>query len=553
MSRNPGFTRPRRHDTHIIEAMQIRIRDKMYHTEDASKRFIGQQELRALWVDLELRRVFPSHSWEDHEIRTIQRYYLKVLSILVMIAWPGVCSNDKSGFREGFFQRPYLADRNLPLASKSLSFLNEHAINFRERQSAFCPVTIEERRISEIQKVAADRPLPFTEEESPLGEGASGKVKRVVIAREGFRSTEDAINVKVCGDIKPLRQTSNETDRCLQEMHVACKTFHIDSRAKNFRREFRRLGWIKRAKEDIRIMKHLAALEQGDNVMILLPMAEHFDLDVFLRQGFKPTRDTEDAKKLYDFDTSFPNLKEDDLSAALVNELCQIAAALQWLHEGNEASDTSYSSLAHMDLKPENILVAGDPGSLIGKWMLSDFGVSLFSRSKEVTRGQSSRTSGSSYLDEPRRGCGSYQPPEIKHERIDGRKCDVWSFGCILVDVLAFALGRKDLFHEVRGLRNCGEDDYFYQTNLIRTDTQTPINNVNTKLKTGIRRWLKDQRLSGSRPRWVRYYIDILESALKCDPHDRQSIGFIVNALSDLRQGKATAIQHSICSLVHRS
>ena len=183
--------------------MQLRIRDKMYHTEDASKRFIGQQELRTLWVDLELRRVFPSHSWEDHEITTIQCHYLKILSILVMIGWPGVCSNDKSGFREDFFQRPYLTDRNLPLASESLRFLNEHAINFRERQSAFCPVTIEERRVSEIQIVAADRPLPFTEEESPLGEGASGKVKRVVIARECFRNTEDALNVKVCGGINP--------------------------------------------------------------------------------------------------------------------------------------------------------------------------------------------------------------------------------------------------------------------------------------------------------------------------------------------------------------
>ena len=328
-------------------------------------------------------------------------------------------------------------------------------------------------------------------------------------------------------------------------MHVACKTFHIESRARNFRREFRRLGWVKKAEEDIRIMKHLAALEQGGNVMILLPMAEHFDLDVFLCQGFKPTRDTEDAKKLYDFDTSFPGLKEDDLSAALVNELCQIAAALQWLHEGNKDSATLCSSLAHMDLKPENILVAGDPGSLIGRWMLSDFGVSLFSRSQEVTHGQSSRTSGSSSLDEPRRGCGSYQTPEIKHERIDGRKCDVWSFGCILVDVLAFALGRKDLFHEVRGLRNCGEDDYVYQTKLIRMNTQTPVNDVNTELKTGIRRWLEYQRFNADRPRWVRCYIDILESALKCAPHDRQNIGSIVNALSDLRKGTATTIQHS--------
>lgn len=326
-------------------------------------------------------------------------------------------------------------------------------------------------------------------------------------------------------------------------MHVACKTFHIEGRDGNFRREFRRLGWVKEAKADTRIMRHIAALAHRDNVMILLPMAQHFDLDVFLRQGYKPTRDTNEAEKLYDFDTRFPGLKDDELGAALVKELCELASAVQWLHEGNDTSQSLYRSLAHMDLKPENILIAADPRSLIGKWMLSDFGVSLFGLSHGVSQGQSARTTASSYFDEPRRGCGTYQPPEIKHVGIDGRKCDVWSFGCVLFDVMSFALGRTELFYKVRAMRNCGGDDYFYQTKCGRMDGQTAISNTNTKLKKQIRHWLRAQKPSVKHPRWVRCYIDIIESTLKCDPQDRPEIGSVVCALSDVRKGTELTIQ----------
>ena len=333
---------------------------------------------------------------------------------------------------------------------------------------------------------------------------------------------------------------------------MACKAFHTDGRAGSFRKELRRLGWVKEAKEDIRIMKHIAALAHGGNVMILLPLAEHFDLDVFLRHGFKPTRSTEEAEKLYDFNSTFPGLEDDNLSAALVNELCELAFAIQWLHEGNEASQSLYSSLAHMDLKPENILVAKDPNSLIGKWMLSDFGVSLFSRSQAVSQGQSAHSTGSSYLDEPRRGCGTYQPPEIKHLGIDGRKCDVWSFGCILLDVLSFALGRTKLFQEVRAKRNFGGDDYFYETKIGRTESQVLISDANTRLKTQIRRWLKDEKRSTKHPRWVRCYIDVIERTLKCDPQDRPGIRSVVCDLKHVRQGKKTAIHHFSPLLVDR-
>lgn len=325
---------------------------------------------------------------------------------------------------------------------------------------------------------------------------------------------------------------------------MACKTFHIDGRKRNFDRELRRLGWVKRAKEGTRIMKHIAALAHGGNVMILLPMAEHFDLDVFLRGGFKPTRDTDDARQLYDFDSRFPKLKDADLGLMLVKELCELASAVRWLHEGSEASQELYRSLAHMDLKPENILIVEDSNSPIGRWMLSDFGVSLFGLSKDISQGGSTRTTASSYVNGPQRGCGTYQPPEIKHETIDGRKCDVWSFGCILLDVMSFALGRTELFYEVRRLRNCGGDDYFYQSKVKEMDAQMPISNANTEVKTQIKRWLETQKRSASHPPWVRDYINIIESTLKCDPLDRPNIGFIVGALSKLRQGEQIAIHH---------
>lgn len=215
MSRDSDLKLPLQHDAPIIEAMQIRIRQEMCHSADVSKRFIGQQELRTIWAELGLRKMFPSHSWEEDDIKIIQDCYLKVLSILIIIAWPGVCSHDRSGFRKHFLQRPHhdSADPNLPLAEERLGFLKEYAINFRETQYAFCPVIIEEREVSYVQEVAADRPLPFTEEELPLGEGASGRVRKAVVARYCFRDTGNNLNLKVCGEIELWRPKSIVTDK----------------------------------------------------------------------------------------------------------------------------------------------------------------------------------------------------------------------------------------------------------------------------------------------------------------------------------------------------
>jgi len=91
----------------------------------------------------------------------------------------------------------------------------------------------------------------------------------------------------------------------------------------------------------------------------------------------------------------------------------------------------------HFDLKPANILV--DDG---GTWIISDFGQSTF---RETSR-SSSRVMNQG-------GTDAYAPPEI--DNIDAqfsRRYDVWSLGCIMLEVTAFAiLGYDGLLGE-RGL-----------------------------------------------------------------------------------------------------
>lgn len=41
-----------------------------------------------------------------------------------------------------------------------------------------------------------------------------------------------------------------------------------------------------------RVMQHIAAIVHGNDFMILLPLAEHYDLEIFLRGGRKPKADT---------------------------------------------------------------------------------------------------------------------------------------------------------------------------------------------------------------------------------------------------------------------
>jgi serine/threonine protein kinase len=223
-------------------------------------------------------------------------------------------------------------------------------------------------------------------------------------------------------------------------------------------------------------MKHLTTIEHGKHRYILLPYAAYGDLEVFLHCGIAP-----DGDRKYDFNSFFPGVKDRDVTIPLLGECWSLANALEWLHNSIKI-ETSASTVfcAHMDLKPANVLIWPDRGSLVGKWMISDFGISVF---KEETQ-QPDPKYGSirDYVSQvtmntrPKRQEGTYQAPEVKlaeafsqsshltpEQRGIGRKSDIWAFGCILSEVLAFSLGRDHLVRIFQSARkhNAG-DDYFY-------------------------------------------------------------------------------------------
>ena len=330
---------------------------------------------------------------------------------------------------------------------------------------------------------------------------------------------------------------------------MACKTYTNENSAENFRRESENLDILKEGfRGSKRVMQHIASIIHGNNFMILLPLAEHGDLEIFLRDGYKAGADTNYNHKFYDFNETFPQLaSQQTLHKALLKEMFEIASALVWLHDELHIFGKLDRYLAHLDLKPENILLAYDNRTgtsashhPAGKWMLTDFGVSVFDKAtnQKATRVHSIRDVGPRLTsranrDEVMRGHGPYQPPEVDLDKVDGRKCDVWSLACILCDVLAFAFGRGTALHRFRALRYDGRDDYFYRSRGSSEDRARVINSSNTELKSEIKDWFRAYA-NVSTHTWVAPYVSIIEKALVPQPMDRPDMKEIMHGLNSL-------------------
>jgi serine/threonine protein kinase len=205
------------------------------------------------------------------------------------------------------------------------------------------------------------------------------------------------------------------------------------------------------------ILPYLATIQVGENLFILSELADT-NLEQFIRSD-SPWVQT------------FTNL---------IQQMTSIAGALRFLHEGIQLPGRLITCY-HMDLKPDNILVFGQKNDHfgVGTWKISDFGISTFKEYRNSTETSEAditvrdllhRVKKSSGVPAKRPG-GPFQAPEVhvSGERHAGTKSDVWSFGCIFVEVLAFACGGRDLVEVLEDKRGKALDgkssfpnDYFY-------------------------------------------------------------------------------------------
>jgi serine/threonine protein kinase len=171
----------------------------------------------------------------------------------------------------------------------------------------------------------------------------------------------------------------------------------------------------------------IKAYKHGDTFNLIFPLAKT-NLDHLLREPA--------------FDTS-NSIQGPVESRPAWNQLLGITKALGRIGGPNGAetifgpSDKQQFQGTHFDLKPANILVDDD-----GTWIISDFGQSTF---RETTR-SSSRVVNQG-------GTDAYAPPEI--DNLDSRfsrRYDVWSLGCIMLEVMAFVLLGHDGLRGEKGL-----------------------------------------------------------------------------------------------------
>ena len=161
----------------------------MHNADNGSKRFITEEGLSEVWADVCFRDLFPESEWHDEEITSIRKCYRKILSILILIGWPNIGTSDLDWFRESFLSSAnnQRNDTSLPLSEDDLDLEGPQAADFLQWQYAFCPVVIEERPGSFIQRIEKERRLPFIGDQTPLGYGGFGEVAKVTVAPRCYR------------------------------------------------------------------------------------------------------------------------------------------------------------------------------------------------------------------------------------------------------------------------------------------------------------------------------------------------------------------------------
>ena len=169
-----------------------------------------------------------------------------------------------------------------------------------------------------------------------------------------------------------------------------------------------------------------------DKYNLIFAVADHGSLDALFRSRIPPAI---------------------ALTSRLLPALAELASGLDALHNfASKVYDLSLSG-CHHDLAPRNILVHGET------LLLADFGLSTFHEAEEDS------------LTAFREVRGAYIAPECQHiqnnrveTRTVGRASDIWSFGCVISEVLTYMVWGAtgvELFRKARRVEITPELEWY--------------------------------------------------------------------------------------------
>ncbi|KAF2087290.1 kinase-like protein [Saccharata proteae CBS 121410] len=235
--------------------------------------------------------------------------------------------------------------------------------------------------------------LPFYDEELIKHYDSGG-------ATVGGGANSEVYKFKIVQGYLKLKGHTDDREYARKEINLNSKLDLIDA-AQREKEALKTVGYLEHHKHIVRMIK---TYKHGNKFNIIFPCAMT-NLDRYLR------------------DPKYNAPKSGgDRPCDLWSQMLGITQALAAVH-GHETEH-----IVHADIKPANILVEKD-----GTWVISDFGQTS---SKKISPDTTSRVSN-------RGGTESYAPPEIRDEKLS-KKYDIWSLGCILLELISFILSQYD-------------------------------------------------------------------------------------------------------------
>ncbi|MCJ1396758.1 hypothetical protein MMC18_009650 [Xylographa bjoerkii] len=523
------ITKPSPSEKQIQKIFQ-QLDDSTKRRDELSKAFLCKQDVQQIWSNIQdIREVFWPEIWAKYELEIVQLKFIKILSVLVLISAHTCIKNFRNTFFQTIQQATSCTDDDLPLAKEDLDQILQPSLArlFLEKQYVLIPFLIEDSEEQQIHRISEAYRLPFTKEKVGIGWGGYGTVDEVEIA-SGYLKQGD-------GAIFPYNKA------------IARKRIETDKNEEDFEKEVKNLQILKESlTSHSRIMRHLATIIHGSSFNILLPLAFFGDLELLLNDGISYNNPRK-PQILYNFDSRFPGLTQQNLPEAILSEFSHLADGLRWLHDELCIVDGPELYCAHMDLKPSNILVDRDRHSLVGRWMLSDFGISVF-RASTGRQDSQFASIGDVHAEltlqtRAKRGHGPYQAPEVQMlgPNTVGRRSDIWSLGCIFSEVLVFAIGRAPLLHKFRQARRNTYDDYFYSPR--RESLSVVPGNGAYELRPSVKKWLEKLPNELVPPQqWVKCCVGTFLSILVVNDNLRPSAEDTGNLLKHAKEHLRTSM-----------
>jgi serine/threonine protein kinase len=351
----------------------------------------------------------------------------------------------------------------------------------------------------------------------------------------------------------------NSTDAVQQKRLVAIKSVP-DTNAPKV--EFDNLTELRGClSEHTRIMVNLATMleysEHGGTMHHIVYELAAYDLNKFLTLPRHSSRQ-------FRHDSASPERtrSKDMWPGDLIQESRNLADALDFLHNRLYDKWGGSISLSHNDIRPENILVFY-PDSKdtwdrypVGKWKFADFGLSRVKPRKWARNKHLSVDSAATNLLEvdpthrdelstsvsnttPVRDPGRYTAPELDQKidplsqikkKEDGRRADLWSLGCVLSEVITYAVKldsrRVEVFRKELGEPNLPNRRFYdHLTKDVKIQLLSHLDSL-PNVALGDKRSTNDL--------WIRSSIELVKEIVVKDPRQRLQAGEIRDKLGKI-------------------